>query len=79
MFAVEEAFIAQTLSRSRALRANVEFYKGIVYLALRIPEELFTTLFAAARAFGWTAHSVEQLQDDRIIRPAARYVGPVYS
>jgi citrate synthase len=74
--AVEEAFVAQTAAKKRSLRANMEFYKGVVYLALGIPKEYFTTLFAASRAFGWTAHIVEQRQDNRIIRPAAQYIGP---
>ena len=74
--AVEESFIAQTAAKKRSLRANMEFYKGIVYLALGIPKEYFTALFASSRAFGWTAHIVEQLEDNRIIRPAAKYVGP---
>jgi citrate synthase len=74
--AVEEAFVAQTAAKKRSLRANMEFYKGIIYLALGVPKEYFTTLFAASRAFGWTAHIVEQLQDNRIIRPTALYVGP---
>ena len=74
--AVEEAFIDQTSARQRALRANLEFYKGVVYLALDIPKEYFTASFAAARVFGWIAHVIEQRQDNRIIRPAAHYVGP---
>lgn len=74
--AVEEAFVAQTAAKKRSLRANMEFYKGIIYLALGVPKEYFTTLFAASRAFGWTAHIVEQLHDNRIIRPTALYVGP---
>jgi citrate synthase len=74
--AVDEAFIEQTRSRKRALRANTDFYKGVVYLALDIPKEFFTASFASARAFGWVAHIVEQRQDNRIIRPSAHYVGP---
>jgi citrate synthase len=74
--AIDEAFVEQTKSRKRALRANLEFYKGVVYLALDIPKELFTACFAAARIFGWVAHIVEQRQDNRIIRPTALYVGP---
>lgn len=74
--AVEEAFIEQTGGKARPLRANLEFYKGIVYLALGIPKELFTASFAAARVFGWVAHICEQLADNRIIRPSAHYVGP---
>lgn len=74
--AVDEAFIEQTREKRRTLRANLEFYKGVVYLALGIPKELFTASFAAARVFGWIAHVMEQRQDNRIIRPAAHYVGP---
>ena len=73
---VEEAFVAQTAAKKRSLRANMEFYKGVVYLALGIPKEYFTALFAASRAFGWTAHIVEQREDNRIIRPTAQYIGP---
>jgi citrate synthase len=74
--AVDEAFIEQTGARKRALRANLEFYKGVVCLALGVPKEFFTATFAAARVFGWLAHIVEQRQDNRLIRPAAQYVGP---
>ena len=58
--AIDEAFVEQTRTRKRSLRANLEFYKGVVYLALDIPKELFTACFAAARVFGWVAHVVEQ-------------------
>lgn len=76
--AVDEAFIEQTREKRRTLRANLEFYKGVVYLALGIPKEFFTASFAAARVFGWIAHVMEQRQDNRIIRPSAHYVGPVH-
>jgi citrate synthase len=76
LMAVEKAFSEQTAKKSRPLRANMEFYKGVVYLALGIPKEFFTTMFAAARAFGWTAHIVEQRKDNRLIRPDAPYIGP---
>ncbi|HTE40328.1 MAG TPA: citrate/2-methylcitrate synthase [Steroidobacteraceae bacterium] len=72
---VEKEFVAQTSAKSRALRANLEFYKGVVYLALGIPKDYFTASFAAARVFGWLAHIVEQRKDNRIIRPSALYVG----
>lgn len=74
--AVEAAFIERTAAKRRALRANMEFYKGVVFLALGIPKELFTATFAAARVFGWVAHTIEQRQDNRIIRPSALYIGP---
>lgn len=74
--AVEAAFVEQTSTKRRALRANMEFYKGVLCLSLGIAKEYFTATFAASRAFGWLAHIVEQRQDNRIIRPAALYVGP---
>jgi citrate synthase len=74
--AVDEAFVEQTRDRRRVLRANLEFYKGVVCLALGVPKEFFTTTFAASRVFGWLAHIVEQRQDNRLIRPSAHYIGP---
>jgi citrate synthase len=74
--AVDQAFVAQTAHKKRALRANLEFYKGIVYLALGLPKDFFTATFAIARVFGWSAHIVEQRQDNRIVRPSANYIGP---
>ncbi|MEJ1965346.1 MAG: citrate/2-methylcitrate synthase [Gammaproteobacteria bacterium] len=74
--AVDAAFVTQTSAKRRALRANMEFYKGIVCLGLGIPKELFTATFAASRVFGWLAHIVEQRADNRLIRPSAHYVGP---
>jgi citrate synthase len=76
LLAVEAAFVEQTSAKRRALRANMEFYKGVLCLALGISKEYFTATFAASRVFGWLAHIVEQRQDNRIIRPAALYVGP---
>jgi citrate synthase len=74
--AVDAAFVAQTAQKKRSLRANLEFYKGVVYLALGLPKEFFTATFAIARVFGWSAHLVEQRSDNRIVRPAANYIGP---
>jgi citrate synthase len=74
--AVDAAFVAQTAHKKRSLRANLEFYKGVVYLALGLPKDFFTATFAIARAFGWAAHIVEQRRDNRIVRPSANYIGP---
>jgi citrate synthase len=74
--AVDEAFVTQTAHKKRSLRANLEFYKGVVYLGLGLPKEFFTATFAIARIFGWSAHLVEQRKDNRIVRPAAHYIGP---
>jgi citrate synthase len=74
--AVDQAFVAQTAHKKRSLRANLEFYKGVVYLSLGVPKEFFTATFAVARVFGWSAHIVEQRKDNRIVRPSANYIGP---
>ncbi|MDY5497216.1 MAG: citrate/2-methylcitrate synthase [Anaerobutyricum sp.] len=56
--------------------ANVDFYSGFVYTMLKIPEELFTPIFAIARIPGWCAHRLEELLNgNKIIRPAYKYVG----
>ncbi|HEY8307195.1 MAG TPA: citrate synthase [Lapillicoccus sp.] len=60
----------------RTLRANVEFYAGVVMHGCGIPREMFTPTFAVSRAMGWTAHVLEQARERKIIRPSARYAGP---
>ena len=60
----------------RTLRANVEFYAGVVMHECGLPREMFTPTFAVSRAMGWTAHILEQARDRKIIRPSARYAGP---
>ncbi|MFI8190191.1 citrate synthase [Streptomyces sp. NPDC085946] len=70
-----EAILAE-LKPGRDLHANVEFYAGLVMELCGLPREMFTPTFAAARVVGWSAHILEQAEDSKIIRPAARYVGP---
>jgi citrate synthase len=55
---------------------NVDFFSASVYYTLGIPTDLFTNIFACARMAGWTAHVMEQHQDNRLIRPESRYIGP---
>ncbi|MFH8469909.1 citrate synthase [Streptomyces sp. NPDC017991] len=79
-FAVEverqvEAILAD-LKPGRELHTNVEFYAGVVMELCGLPREMFTPTFAAARVVGWSANILEQAEDPKIIRPAARYVGP---
>jgi citrate synthase len=62
--------------RGKKVYANVDFYSASVYEKLGVPTELFTNIFACARIAGWTAHIIEQLADNRLIRPKAKYVGP---
>jgi citrate synthase len=54
---------------------NVDFYSGILYSQMGIPEDQFTALFAVARSAGWLAHWREQISDNRIYRPTQIYVG----
>lgn len=60
----------------RVLRANVEYYAGVVMQACGIPREMFTPTFACSRVVGWTAHVLEQSRDRKIVRPSSRYTGP---
>ncbi|WP_153812939.1 citrate synthase/methylcitrate synthase [Streptomyces sp. SUK 48] len=79
-FAVEverrvEAVLAE-LKPGRELHTNVEFYAGVVMELCGLPREMFTPTFAAGRVVGWSANILEQAAHSKIIRPAARYVGP---
>lgn len=68
--------IATIMRERKGLNANVDFYSATVYYSLDIPTDLFTPIFAIARASGWTAQVLEQLDDSRIYRPLTKYVGP---
>jgi citrate synthase len=69
--------IAKLMLERKNLNANVDFYSATVYYSLGIPTDLFTPIFAIARTAGWTAHVLEQLSNNRLIRPQSRYIGPV--
>jgi citrate synthase len=73
--AIESQFNARMRERGKALHANLEFYKGIVYSAAGLPPDFFTAAFGLARVYGYVAHFIESRRDNRIIRPSARYVG----
>ena len=68
--------ILDELKPGRELRTNVEFWAGVVMEQAGLSRPLFTPTFAVARAVGWTANILEQAQESKIIRPAARYIGP---
>jgi citrate synthase len=68
--------IAEIMLKEKHLNANVDFYSATVYYSLGIPTDLFTPVFAIARTAGWTAHILEQLSDNRLIRPQSNYTGP---
>ena len=68
--------IREYILEQKGLNANVDFYSASVYYLLGIETDLYTPIFAISRMSGWTAHLLEQWQDNRLIRPRAEYVGP---
>ena len=70
--------IEEFVKAEKKLNANVDFYSASTYHVLGIDEDLFTPVFAVSRVSGWTAHVIEQLDDNRLIRPRAEYMGPEY-
>ncbi|MGZ4821674.1 MAG: citrate synthase [Terriglobales bacterium] len=70
--------IEKYLKGEKKLNANVDFYSASTYHTLGIDVDLFTPVFAVSRISGWTAHVMEQLNDNRLIRPRADYIGPPY-
>jgi 2-methylcitrate synthase len=71
--AIEKYILAE-----KKLNANVDFYSASTYTTLGIDIDLFTPIFAVSRIAGWAAHVIEQLDDNRLIRPRAEYIGPEY-
>ncbi len=75
LYSMIETLAPQVIGEERQIykgvSANVDFYSGLVYSMLDIPEELFTPMFAIARIVGWSAHRIEELVNaDKIMRPA---------
>src|SRR5665213_1410402 len=66
------------VKHEKKLNANVDFYSASTYTTLGVEIDLFTPIFAISRISGWTAHVIEQLDDNRLIRPRADYIGPPY-
>ena len=81
LYAKVEKMAPQIISERRKMykgvSANVDFYSGLVYSMLDLPEQLYTPIFAAARMVGWSAHRLEELKNvDKIIRPAYKALAP---
>ncbi|WP_144919941.1 citrate synthase [Halorubrum salsamenti] len=73
--AIEEYLTDQGLL-DKGIAPNVDFYSGSVYDSLGIPVDMYTPIFAMSRVGGWLAHIVQYQEDNRLIRPRARYTGP---
>jgi citrate synthase len=69
--------ILQVYRPQRKLYANVEFYSAVVMHSVGLPTDLFTSTFAASRSIGWTANILEQVANNRLIRPETEYTGPL--
>ena len=66
------------INADKKLNANVDYYSASTYATLGIDIDLYTPIFAVSRIAGWAAHVIEQLDDNRLIRPRAEYIGPEY-
>lgn len=67
--------LEETIIKSKGLHPNVDFPSGVVFYLLGLPIETFTPIFAMARIAGWTAQIIEQLDNNRLIRPECEYDG----
>ena len=75
-FSISER-LQEAVQKAKGLYINVDFYAASLLYSLGIPAELFTAMFACARMAGWSAHILEQAADNRLIRPLAKYTGPL--
>lgn len=68
--------ILDEVKPGRKIKTNVEFYTALVLQSVGLKSDQFSSMFAAGRVGGWTAHVLEQLSNNRLIRPSADYIGP---
>jgi citrate synthase len=69
--------LEQLMMEKKGINANVDFYSASTYYAMGIEPDMYTPIFAVARMVGWCAHVMEQLKDNKLMRPEANYVGPL--
>jgi citrate synthase len=67
--------LEEYITEEKGLAPNVDFYSASTYYQMGIPIDAYTPIFAMSRVAGWIAHVLEQYDDNRLIRPRARYVG----
>jgi citrate synthase len=72
---IEEIVVEEMNKKQKPIRANVDFYSASTYYMLGIPVDLYTPIFAVSRISGWSAHVLEQLGNNKLIRPRSDYTG----
>ncbi len=75
LYPISEA-VEKVMWDEKKLFANADFFAASVYHFMGIPTHLFTPIFVCSRITGWAAHIMEQRADNKLIRPAADYIGP---
>ncbi|HEX6981424.1 MAG TPA: citrate/2-methylcitrate synthase [Balneolaceae bacterium] len=67
--------ILKTMKDDKGIDPNVDFFSATVYYSMGIKPDLYTCIFAMSRVSGWTGHFIEQAENNRLIRPRAKYIG----